>query len=776
MPFDPVVFGIFVIGTGFTDADSISAGGLTLYIHILADTGTEPSGVTVTYIDQNGNPAEPAAVSTGIPAYSTAGTYIQVILNGGDSGVQDVTSVSVIGGTSGDTFELTSLNEGLGKILPLAGKGHDVIWNDPEPKKEDSLSVRLYDNEADLGNAILTGLINSATPPAMDYKLETEVITIDCMTEVKNFGFLSDNCIILQNGDMLSAEVGVATLAPIDAHEPAARFKWFWNGGAYEDKGFFKTEFYYAVRPGAMHIFEFLDKDLAVKLSTTSNVGGWVRPALHSACGGDLLHPASKAVDGNTSTYWQHGEVEQHWIILDLGASKGIDAVRIYTAVGIDPVDIYISDDPAYFGDKVVADYPMGLPDWNKINLDFIIGRYVKIVFKSPELGTISDVGEIEVFCLEKVNLNFVSTGWEARLRVKSSGTTAGDEFLKIYAVKIERFKLIGTAETLFVDEHPNLTRYGRIIHTSVLPAGTATKLQLAFSDNNITWSGFVGPDGTTATFYEKPAFITVPAGYTGYYFKWKVTLTSDGRYTPTYSNHMIYLWEKHPGIVIDLLKRLPGHITTETQSMMPITLLKGCPRATDGYPAPACAGGSYLTFDEVGLPDKTGKTYSMILACPRATEGYPVPACSGGSFLVFDAVGDRMEHIAKTFLLASSWLESVVGQVVSGYCKDQDENIIIGAVKVVLTSSTTDGMDVLGSVVPGTGLYQLFVKNVKYDGRDLIVTIEGKPYNMSYSKYGEPEMVDGTAQISSPLDLHFRKPASVCKKCVAHVDSLVTY
>ncbi|MFU8768093.1 MAG: hypothetical protein ACNA7I_10635, partial [Candidatus Methanoperedens sp.] len=139
MPFDPVVFGTFVIGTGFTDADSISAGGLTLYIRILADTGTEPSGVTVTYIDQNGNPAEPAAVSTGIPAYSTAGTYIQVILNGGDSGVQDVTSVSVIGGTSGDTFELTSLNEGLGKILPLAGKGHDVIWNDPEPKKEDSL-------------------------------------------------------------------------------------------------------------------------------------------------------------------------------------------------------------------------------------------------------------------------------------------------------------------------------------------------------------------------------------------------------------------------------------------------------------------------------------------------------------------------------------------------------------------------------------------------------------------------------------------------------------
>ena len=221
---------------------------------------------------------------------------------------------------------------------------------------------------------------------------------------------------------------------------------------------------------------------------------------------------------------------------------------------------------------------------------------------------------------------------------------------------------------------------------------------------------------------------------------------------------------------------KVPEHFPPETQSMMPISLLKGCPRATDGYPTPACAGGSYLTFDEVGLPDKTGKTYSMILACPRATEGYPAPSCSGGSFLVFDVVGERIEHIARTFLLASSWLESVVGQVVSGYCKDQDENIIIGAVKVVLTSSTSDGMDVMGEVEQGTGLYQLFVKNVKYDGRDLIVTIEGKPYNMSYSKYGTPDLIDGTAPISSPLDLHFKKPASVCKKCVAHVDSLVTY
>ena len=213
----------------------------------------------------------------------------------------------------------------------------------------------LIDNKAQLGNATLTGLLNSATPPAMDYQLDTEIVTIDCMTEVKNFGFHSDNCVITQNGDMLFAEVGAVTLDPIDTDEPATRFKWFWNGSAYEDKGFFSTEFYYAVRPGAMHIFEFLDADLAVKLSKTSNVGGWTIPSLHSYCGDELLHPASNVVDGSTSSEWQHDTAETHWVILNVGASKGMDAVRIYTDVGTDDVDIYVSDDPASFTNKVIS-------------------------------------------------------------------------------------------------------------------------------------------------------------------------------------------------------------------------------------------------------------------------------------------------------------------------------------------------------------------------------------------------------------------------------------
>lgn len=779
MSFDPVVFGTYVIGTGFTDGDSLPSGGLSPYIRILADTGNQPSDVTITYVDQNGNSAEQTLVSTSVPANSTAGTYIKISLNGGDSGVRDITAVSVTGGTAGDSLELTSNNEGIGKALTLASGLDNAVWEDIDPKKEDSIKTISFDNAAELGNSLFTNVLNSVTPPAMDFQLQTEIITLDCIGEILNFGFHSDICQIVQNSDMISAEVAEGyPSAPVPPDEPAARFKWRGDG---TPSGFFRFEFYYAVKPGNMHTFEVKDKDEVTKLSKTTNVGGWTRPALHSSCGENLLHPASKAVDGNQSTYWAHDEPENHWLILDLGASKGIDAIRIASELTFtNLVSVWVSDTPAYFENQVIEDATIPLPIvWNKLSIgELVIGRYVLVEFTSPN-GTpmsISDVNEIEIFVLEKADLSFVSTGWEARLRVSTAGTTAGDEFMKMYNLKIERYKLSGEVETLFVDEHPNLTRYGRMFLTSTKPAGTKTALQFAFSDDGTIWSDFTGPDGTSTTKYYSPDFITLPAGFTGYNFKWKAILESDGRYTPTYNSHLLYLWEKHPGIVIDLMRRVPEHFLPETQSMMPISFMRGCPRATPGFPAPACAGGSFLTFDTAGHADVPALFYIMDKACPRPTEGYPAPACPNGSFLAFDAIANRQIWYAKFFLLASSWLESVVGQVVSGYCKDQDENIIIGAVKVILTSSTTDGMDVMGEVEPGTGLYQLFVKNVLYDGRDLIVTIEGKPYNMSYAKYGTPDLIDGTAPISSPLDLHFRKPASVCRKCVAHVDSLVTY
>jgi hypothetical protein len=120
--------------------------------------------------------------------------------------------------------------------------------------------------------------------------------------------------------------------------------------------------------------------------------------------------------------------------------------------------------------------------------------------------------------------------------------------------------------------------------------------------------------------------------------------------------------------------------------------------------------------------------------------------------------------------------MESVVGQVVSGYVRDQNENIILDGIKMVITSSITSGVDQMNPVNPITGFYQIFVKNTKYDNRYLLVNKEGKTFDLAYSKYGLPDIIDGTTRVPSPQDMHFWKPDQICGKSVAYVGSLVSY
>jgi hypothetical protein len=81
-----------------------------------------------------------------------------------------------------------------------------------------------------------------------------------------------------------------------------------------------------------------------------------------------------------------------------------------------------------------------------------------------------------------------------------------------------------------------------------------------------------------------------------------------------------------------------------------------------------------------------------------------------------------------------------------------------------------------MGTVNPDTGFYQVFVKNTKYDGRSVIVGLAGKSFSVSYTKYGTPDLLDGTTKLASPQDMHFWKPDQICGKSVAFVGSLVTY
>jgi hypothetical protein len=145
----------------------------------------------------------------------------------------------------------------------------------------------------------------------------------------------------------------------------------------------------------------------------------------------------------------------------------------------------------------------------------------------------------------------------------------------------------------------------------------------------------------------------------------------------------------------------------------------------------------------------------------------------TGGSII------HRPNHIScplKQILIPTSWLESIVRQVVSGYVRDQNENLILNGIKIVISSGSTSGVGQMNPVNPTTAFYQVFVKNAKYDNRYLLVNQEGKTFDLSYSGYGLPAIIDGTVKVPSPQDMHFWKPNQICGKSVAYVGSIVSY
>lgn len=962
MTFDTIVFGSFIVGTGFADGASIPSGGLRCFIKPTANMGPAPLDVTITYIDQFGNPAETTTVSTSVAANTTSGSHIEITLNTGDTGIRDIISVSVVGGTAGDRFNLESWNEGLGKTFqPIVKSNPDPPYLDSEPIIS---TVPLYHKwllgeHLDLVTLVnLLAALNNGISDA-NYTLATEVIEPDYVTECNKFGFLEPTTFEEQSNQnkQLKVYLNAGAVSVIDANEPSTRFKWKWNQtqGQYEDSGFFKIDFDFSLNRGSLFTFEVLDKAGAVKFSRASNTGGWTVPsAVNSYCGQELLYPAGNVRDNNLTTEWRHSVDEYHWIIIDMGSSRPLGGVRFYlTGTGYSGrIDAYISDDPAFFATLLLSDEYLGIlggARWYQYEWIPQNGRYMKIIFKPLVSGdppsSMSDIREIQGLTLEHVTLSFPDLAWEMRFRVSANGNATGNEYVDIRNIKITRYKLLGTATSNFPVNVPNIQNYDEILFTQTEPSGTNLKYQLAFSDDGVNWSEFAGPDGTGATSYEiLGEKITVPFGYTGYYYRWRAIFTGDGRYTPTFEDISIWMFVKIWKIIFALEKPPSDFMSGSNPQMRPtIPLVRKYPRITPGmpnypgyppdwyYPYPQgkmepeepltalinkvggissaetviiydnetdkdnFSTGDSLIIDAeimtITAVDPAGKTITvaraqkgtiasahsdnaviivplnphtaivhvMIRGFPRLTPGMPnYPAeppdwiyghpagkinletpiialvnkpggigtgdvqipydsetdldnFSIGDSIVIDnefmlvtgmniltkiltvaraqkgtiaaAHADNSQIInpsnlytAKFFELAPTWLESIVGQVLSGYARDQNENIIKNGLKIIITSTYAEGRDQMGAVNPVTGFFQVFVKNTKYDDRYLTVMLSGKTYNVTYKKYGNPALIDGTGTVPSPQDLHFWKPDQICGKSVAYVGSQVTY
>jgi hypothetical protein len=116
----------------------------------------------------------------------------------------------------------------------------------------------------------------------------------------------------------------------------------------------------------------------------------WTTPsAIHSKCGESSGYEATKSIDDDTGTRWQHTVYENHWIIYDMDETKRITKVRLYLFIypfgRADGFYVYVGDDPANLGDAVWEGTLGDGEDWYETGSFDKNGRYIKLLSKSNE-------------------------------------------------------------------------------------------------------------------------------------------------------------------------------------------------------------------------------------------------------------------------------------------------------------------------------------------------------------------------------------------------------
>ncbi len=654
MTFPTVVFGNYEVGIGYTDGESIPTGGLRVFV-VPTRNVSVPMDVGITYVDQFGN-TKTTTVTTSIPTATgggTTGTHFMMVLNSGDSGIRDVTAISVIGGAIGDKFNLESWNEGLGRPAYTVIKSTpDPIWIQSDPTKEIVDITRVFSSWSDFNNTTKTDIVQSGYPDTQ-LSLPTEIIEPDYEFGVNDFGFMKPNTVVTKDNinKKLRIDLVPNTLYQyLNTGEQSTRLKWKWDSTLlqYDDIGFYKLTFDYDVQFNSTYfIFELLDN--------------------------------------NGTVIWSR------------------------TTTGIATNQI----------------------------------------------------------------VSFKSLSWEFRLRCKANYTTppTTSDHAQITNIRIERYKDLGIAELNHAVDIPNINMYKAVDINANTPSGTRVLSQLAFSDDSYTWSDWIGPDNTSLTYFEgigKNIAYPLPLGLMGYYYKWIIYLQSDGRDTPILYDMTTYMRVKTIRELLPFEVRLPyPYLSSNPIIILPMPLGKLCPRAIPGYPTPppGCIGGDYLPEPLSGnmyVPT----IHSYIRSCARITPGYPIPipGCIGGDYLPDPLSGKQL--IAKRFAVLKTWLESVVGQVISGYVQNINGDIIKNAFSMILMSTTPTeitpgGTSFVTNVNPDTGLYQAFLKKIIYDKRYIIVKIGIK--NIALEGDGIPTFIDGSQTLEIPYNLQFACPIIDC-------------
>jgi len=140
-----------------------------------------------------------------------------------------------------------------------------------------------------------------------------------------------------------------------------------------------------------LYTFDSIAGDKTGALSvTTAQRTAWDTPtAVHSRCGETSPYVASRAIDGDTGTYWRHSTTENHWIILDMGTTVPISRIRIYQYQWDssyrwgypDGIEVYVSNDTISW--RSVWNGTLNSGGWQQSAAFSAQGRYVKLVSRS---------------------------------------------------------------------------------------------------------------------------------------------------------------------------------------------------------------------------------------------------------------------------------------------------------------------------------------------------------------------------------------------------------
>ena len=165
------------------------------------------------------------------------------------------------------------------------------------------------------------------------------------------------------------------------------------------------------------------DKILGQKTGTLNVIfqsKQWILPkAVYYKCGESEDYKAVNAIDGSTSTYWQHDSRHRHEITLDLGETVNISRIRIYQRDydwgGTDGIEVYVSDDPNNWGSAVWIGGIAG-SGWVESGQFQARGRYVRLVSRSTssnqrlyevQVEEIRTAIEVSPISLRQVLFNF---------------------------------------------------------------------------------------------------------------------------------------------------------------------------------------------------------------------------------------------------------------------------------------------------------------------------------------------------------------------------------